>query len=72
MRDYSKEPVVQAVIISKDAQAFEELKQDFSNFGLARTVLNWNILKIAAKKIYAREVIGMLDASGFINIWLKG
>jgi len=60
------------VTVKKDFDTdFENLKSDLANFGLARTVENWNICRQNAKYIYDRKVIDMLDASGFIVNWLN-
>ena len=67
--DFTKTGVV---IKSQTTKDFEKLVTDLNNFGLERTVENWNICRANAKLIYDSEVIWMLDASGFIIKWLKG
>ena len=69
MEDWTDKSVV---VINDDSEQFEALKTDLSNFGLCRTVGNWNICRENAKHIYSLRVIEMLDASGFIVKWLKG
>lgn len=49
----------------------ETLKQRMLNSTLERTVENWNFLREEEKFFFETQVIYDLDASAFINKWLK-
>ena len=66
--DYTKTGVIKE---TQDMRDFESLKTDLFNFGLNRTVENWNICRENAKTLYNEKVIWMLDASGLISKWLS-
>jgi len=54
-----------------EIEQLKKLQAELSDSENERSVKEWNNLRENAKKHYSKEVISMLDASGFINEWIK-